>query len=469
MWPDALRVQAPHFSAAEPMAIWQRRLLAVLVTSILIGMVVSPDLSATLLMAVLTPIFLCVAFLRATALWVFTRMPPVAHAPAVPAAEPLPIYSILVPLYAEAHMAGSLVAALERIDWPPDRRDFIFITETGDDATRLALEAVIGDRVGMRIIVVPPGNPRTKPRALMYALPHAIGELVVVFDAEDEPEPGQLREAFRRFYFSGPELGCLQARLNIYNVRASLITRQFTLEYTALFDALLPAVEHLRLPLPLGGTSNHFRRHVLDECGGWDPYNVTEDADLGFRLARLGYCVAMLNSTTWEEAPPTIRGWTGQRSRWLKGWMQTTLVHLRDPARLRSELGTRGFLGFNILMGGVIFSALVHPLVYAYALWKLATGDLTLWPPDGWLAVFWWAGAANLMVAYVVGIALAMICGWRRHGPRLAFHALLLPIYWLMISFAAYRAVFDLARQPFHWRKTAHQGKAGAYRRNSSE
>jgi cellulose synthase/poly-beta-1,6-N-acetylglucosamine synthase-like glycosyltransferase len=290
----------------------------------------------------------------------------------------------------------------------------------------------------------------------MYALPLAAGEFVVVYDAEDEPEPAQLYEAYVRFTTAGPDLGCLQARLNIYNSNKSWTTRQFTLEYTALFDAILPAIQHHSLPVPLGGTSNHFRREVLEKAGGWDPYNVTEDADLGVRLARMGWRVEMLNSTTWEEAPPTIAIWRGQRTRWLKGWMQTLMVHLREPARLLSDLGARGFIGFNVLMGGVVLSALVHPLVYAYAFWKLGTGELSLWPPHGWQAVIWWFGVANLVFAYTVGVALAFLTGWRRHGWRLAVHAVLMPIYWMMISAAAYGAIVDLIRSPFHWRKTEH-------------
>jgi cellulose synthase/poly-beta-1,6-N-acetylglucosamine synthase-like glycosyltransferase len=198
---------------------------------------------------------------------------------------------------------------------------------------------------------------------------------------------------------------------------------------------------------------------VLESSGGWDPYNVTEDADLGIRLARLGWRVEMLDSVTWEEAPATLTTWLGQRTRWLKGWMQTSLVHLRYPRQLWRELGPRAFFGFNVLMGGVILSALVHPLVYAYALWNLSAGDLTLWPPNGWPAVVWWAGVANLAFAYVVGIVLTVIATVRRHNARLALNALYLPVYWMMISVAAYRAVIDLAIHPFHWRKTTHTAR----------
>lgn len=431
------------------------------------GLSIAPEVTVTVVMALLTPTFLCVALLRAAALgqvWTVTRAAPSP----LPVIADTPIYSILVPLHREAHMAKPLVAALNRLDWPIAHRDIIFITEADDLATRAALDNETSGHSGIRVVTVPRGSPRTKPRALMYALPLATGAFVVVYDAEDDPEPDQLHKAFRKFCEAGPDLGCVQARLNIYNARHSWLTRQFALEYTALFDAILPAVQHLGLPVPLGGTSNHFRREALEMSGGWDPYNVTEDADLGIRLARMGWRVDMLNSTTWEEAPPTAQIWRGQRARWLKGWMQTSLVHLRSPTRLWSELGARGFVGFNVLMSGVILSALMHPLVYLYAMWKLWSGDITFWPPEGWQAIAWWAGVANLIFAYAVGMVLAAVTAYKRHGLRLAAHAIFLPFYWLMISAAAYCAVLDLIRSPFHWRKTAHTGRLKKRKNESS-
>ncbi|MBY0224253.1 MAG: glycosyltransferase [Hyphomicrobium sp.] len=457
-------LQHPRLSAAAPMVLWQKAALFAVVIVVAAALWTDSEITAAVVMTLLTPAFLCVSVLRTFAVHEVLNAP-LRSSPAPPPAEPdvdWPVYSILLPLYREAHMAASIVAALERLKWPAEKRDIIFITEADDTATRFALQTEIHGRAGMRIVTVPPGSPRTKPRALMYALPLATGAFVVVYDAEDDPEPSQLQEAYVRFTESGPDLGCLQARLNIYNPDKSWTTRQFTLEYTALFDAILPAIERLSLPVPLGGTSNHFRREALENSGGWDPYNVTEDADLGIRLARMGWRVEMLNSTTWEEAPPTNAIWLGQRTRWLKGWMQTSLVHLREPARLLSDLGLGGFIGFNVLMGGVILSALVHPLVYVYAFWKLGTGDLSLWPPQGWQAIIWWSGVANLAFAYTVAIVLAFLAVWRRHGVRLAARAVLMPLYWMMISAAAYRAIVDLIRSPFHWRKTEHAARSSA-------
>ncbi len=315
----------------------------------------------------------------------------------------------------------------------------------------------------MRILVVPEGEPRTKPRALNYALELATGDYVTVYDAEDVPEPDQLLKALAVLR-SNERIGCVQSRLNIYNSADSWLTRQFTIEYTALFDCLLPALERLGLPVPLGGTSNHFPRAVLEAVGGWDPFNVTEDADLGMRLARAGLSVEVLASTTWEEAPRSYRVWRGQRTRWLKGWMQTYLVHMREPFRLARELGLRRFLGFQVLMGGLLLSALVHPWFYLLAALDAAQGHLTV-IPDAWPGrALWWLGLFNLVTGYATGVALGTVAVRARGQGALALHALLMPAYWLLISLAAYRALWQLAVAPYLWEKTEH-GAAGSRER----
>ena len=423
------------------------------------------DAAAALLvlLASLTPIFFCTVLLRAVALRRFFAVRDeggdVTATGFRSGEEDLPFYSILVPVFREWQVVGELVEALDRLDWPRDRLDILFVTEAPDEETRQALERSLRPQT-MRIIVVPPGEPQTKPRALMYALPEARGAYVVVFDAEDEPEPDQLRLAYARFRDGGQKVGCVQARLNIYNVHESWLARQFTLEYTALFDAILPALQALGLPVPLGGTSNHFRREVLENCGGWDPYNVTEDADLGIRLARLGWQVEVLPSTTWEEAPAQFGVWFRQRTRWLKGWMQTCLVHLRRPGALWRELGPRAFLGFVILLGGLILSALVHPLVYGVAAWSLWTGNWAwLLPGAEGAGVAWSLGVFNLAAAYVFGAGLAALAVRRRGFAGLARHAVLIPVYWLLISAAAYGALAGLIFRPYRWQKTDHSGR----------
>ena len=237
------------------------------------------------------------------------------------------------------------------------------------------------------------------------------------------------------------------------------LTRQFTIEYTALFDCLLPTLERFDLPVPLGGTSNHFPRAVLDAVGGWDPHNVTEDADLGIRLARAGWHVGMLSSTTWEEAPPTLRIWLGQRMRWLKGWMQTYLVHMRSPRRLWRELGPKRFLGLQVLMGGLILSSLVHPWFYALLALDLWEGRLIGVPHTLAGESLLWLGVFNLVAGYVSAIALGSVAAARRGRLGLAAHAALMPLYWLAISYAAYRALFQLVTAPYYWEKTEHTAR----------
>jgi cellulose synthase/poly-beta-1,6-N-acetylglucosamine synthase-like glycosyltransferase len=374
----------------------------------------------------------------------------------------LPFYTVLVPLVREANVLPELVRSLRALDYPAAKLEIFLVLEAADAETQAAVQALALPG-NFRALVVPDRAPHTKPKALNYALQFARGEFVVVYDAEDRPQPDQLRRAWEVFRHAPAELGCLQAQLNIYNPRQSWLTRQFTIEYSALFDAILPALERLRLPVPLGGTSNHFPRAVLVSVGAWDPYNVTEDADLGIRLARQGYRTGVLGSTTWEEAPPKFGIWIKQRTRWLKGWMQTYLVHTRDLGRLNRDLGRRAAAGFHVLMGGLIVSALVHPLFYLLVLGHWLEGGLLA--PAETLAglVMWTIVCVNLAVCYGVSILVGVLSVWRRGRPGLAMFALLMPLYWLLISLAAYRAVWQLARNPYLWEKTAHG--AGRIRR----
>ena len=374
--------------------------------------------------------------------------------------EPLPRYAVLVPLYRETCVIDQLIDALRALDYPPDRLQISFVVEQHDHPTREALaRRVLCPH--MRVVVVPPGNPRTKPRALNYALQDAVGDYVVVFDAEDMPEPDQLKRALSLFQSAGGKVGCVQARLGLYNPNASLLSRQFTIEYNALFGALLPVLAYLRLPVPLGGTSSHFPRRILQAAGGWDAYNVTEDADLGIRLARLGLEVQVLSSTTWEEAPVTFRVWLCQRTRWLKGWMQTYLVHMRKPGRLWRELGAWQFLGFQMLMCAMLFSALVHPVFYVLlGINLVSTGTLSGTSAGAATDILFSVGLANLAVGYLSAIALgAKAVGHSPHTRGLAWHALAMPVYWLLISLAGYRALWQLATDPFSWEKTPHHGR----------
>jgi cellulose synthase/poly-beta-1,6-N-acetylglucosamine synthase-like glycosyltransferase len=368
---------------------------------------------------------------------------------------PLPFYTILVPLFREAKVLPGLVQSLDALVYPKARLEILLVLEAVDAEMQAAVLAM---RLpgNFRTILVPSGAPQTKPKALNYALPFTRGEYVVVYDAEDRPEPDQLLRALTVFRHGPANLGCVQAQLNIYNPRASWLTRQFTIEYSALFDAVLPALARLGLPVPLGGTSNHFRRETLLACGGWDPFNVTEDADLGFRIARCGWRTAILASTTWEEAPAALGPWIRQRTRWLKGWMQTYLVHTREPGRLNAELGLRGALGLHVVMGALLLSALVHPLFYLLFAYHALAGDLLAPAETAAGTVLWGMACINLAAGYLSAILVGILSVWRRGRRDLARSALGMPVAWLLMSVAAYRALTQLIRDPYLWEKTEH-------------
>jgi cellulose synthase/poly-beta-1,6-N-acetylglucosamine synthase-like glycosyltransferase len=315
---------------------------------------------------------------------------------------------------------------------------------------RLALEDFF------EVIVVPAGLPQTKPRALNYALQFCRGELLTIYDAEDIPEPDQLEKAARRFAGAPRELACLQAQLTFYNPKENWLTCQFTAEYATLFGEVLRALANHNLPLPLGGTSNHFRVDVLRSVGAWDPYNVTEDADLGLRLARLGYDTGVLDSLTYEEANTQLGNWMRQRARWLKGFLMTWLVHMREPSLFMREVGPAGFWVAQVLTLGVFASVLLHPLCMTATVLLLVVYPAL---PQGSGLVFVMLSGVNLFVllaGYAISIMLTRRALLRRGF--LGWYGTLatMPFYWMLMSLAAWLALWQFLTRPFHWNKTEH-------------
>lgn len=377
---------------------------------------------------------------------------------ASPSEKALPRYTLIVPLFREAAVLNDLIEALAQLDYPPEKLEIFLVIEEVDTDTKRALEHFDLPNQ-FKTIIVPDCQPRTKPKAAIYALTFATGEFTVIYDAEDVPEPDQLKRVLQLFA-QDSDAGCIQARLAIHNAEESWFTRQFAIEYAALFNCILPALERLEIPIPLGGTSNHFRTSILRSAGAWDPFNVTEDADLGIRLARLDVKARTLSSTTWEEAPATYRAWLGQRERWLKGWMQTFAVHMHCPRKTLTDLGARRFIGLQVLMAGMLLSAFLHPWAYVLGAIHIVQAQSAFSEPSSpWVNVAFWIAWANLIMGYVVTIALGRIAIIDVYDKRLAWHLATMPLYWLLISWAAYRAIFQLATRPYHWHKTAHRGR----------
>jgi cellulose synthase/poly-beta-1,6-N-acetylglucosamine synthase-like glycosyltransferase len=306
----------------------------------------------------------------------------------------------------------------------------------------------------VEVVLVPPADPRTKPKALNYGLSLARGELVTIYDVEDHPDPLQLRRAAVALGRLGPEVACLQAKLSYRNVGQNLITRWFTLEYAMWFSLLLPGLVSLRAPVPLGGTSNHFRRGILEDIGAWDPHNVTEDADLGIRFAREGFTVRILESETFEEANSDFVNWIKQRSRWYKGYLQTWIIHMRRPAELYRELGPMGFTQFNLFMGATPCLAILNPVFWALTIvWFVGHPHIVkaVFPaPVFYVGLLCWA-LGNFLIAYMTVITCRLI-----KRVELVWVALLVPGYWVMMSIAAAKALIQLVLAPTFWEKTVH-------------
>jgi len=453
----ALPQRRPSESAVRVLSTFQKLVLLAVLAGVLAGLVRNrPGTLIALNGACLAFYLLLVAFKAYLIHLSITARREIRCSPAELAElreEDLPPYTVLVPLYKEAAVLPGLLAALQRLDYPKDRLEVLLLLEE-DDAETIAAVRAAELPPYIRMVIVPHCQPKTKPKACNLGLALASGEFLVIYDAEDRPEPDQLKKAVAAFRKAPPEVICLQAKLNFYNQRQNLLTRWFTTDYSVWFDLVLPGLDHLQAPIPLGGTSNHFRLEKLRELLGWDPYNVTEDCDLGVRLALNGYRTRIIDSTTWEEACSALRYWVRQRSRWTKGYIQTYLVHLRRPLGLLWRLGPARALAFHLMVGGTFLCLLVNPIYWAltclwFALRWQAFSELFPFPLVLWGLVCLFAG--NFLFVYST-----MLATYQRGYYDLVKYCLLVPVYWVLASIGAWKGFLQLITRPSYWEKTLH-------------
>ncbi len=456
-----LMSRSPEDSARWVLSLGQKVFFIGLILATIVGMVVSPIVTVTVYVTLSTLFY--VGFSAYKFYLAYLGMRTTLEIEVTPGdldlleERDLPVYTILVPVYREARVFPILAKAIARLDYPKPKLDVKILLEE-DDVETIDVARMSGLPAYVDLLIVPGGQPKGKPKACNYGLIHAKGEYVVIFDAEDIPEPDQLKKAIVAFHKGDPRLGCVQAKLNYFNRDQNLLTRWFTTEYSMWFDLFLPGLEASGAPIPLGGTSNHFKTARLRELGAWDPHNVTEDADLGMRLYKRGWTTAVIDSTTYEEANSELYNWIRQRSRWVKGYIQTYLVHMRRPLRLYRQVGLKAFISFQFVVGGTFFGYLVNPLYWLLT----ATWFLVQWGviKEIFPSPVFYLGSVGLYLGNFAFTYLNVAGCLRRQYYDMVKYALLSPIYWAFMSVAAWKGFLQLFYKPSYWEKTEH----GLYR-----
>lgn len=450
----------PHYlSAMVSLTFWQKTVIAGLIALLLFGIATSAFQTAIVFTTIISSIYFIDVFFNLFIIMKSLHQPPemtvgLDELHATPDTE-LPMYTILCPLYKEAAVLPQFVESMNAMDWPKEKLDILLLLEA-DDKESIEMAQRMNLPEQYRILIVPDSQPKTKPKACNFGLSYAQGEYIVVYDAEDKPDPYQLKKAYLAFRHAKANIVCMQAKLNYYNPHDNLLTRLFTAEYSLWFDVVLPGLQSIQTTIPLGGTSNHFRTKQLLELHGWDPFNVTEDADLGARLFTHGYKTAIIDSTTLEEANSSVKNWFRQRSRWIKGYIQTYFVHFRDPITFAKKYGKHALL-FQLIVGGKIAFMLINPLLWAitisyFALYEIVGPTIeSIYPaPVFYMAVISLVfGNFIYLYNYMIGVA-------KRGQWELIRYVFLIPAYWIMISVSAGIALVQFFVKPYYWEKTIH-------------
>lgn len=451
---------APHETAFFRVSPVQSLLFAALVFFLVIALMINWHTTAVILIAVLTVVYFSDLLFNLFLIYRSFSKPPELTIPQEMISKvsdrEWPSYTIFCPLYKEWDVLPQFVSAIGRIDYPKDKLQVLLLLEE-DDVQTIKHTSSYNLPSYFEIVIVPHGLPKTKPKALNYGLRRAKGEYTVIYDAEDIPDVKQLKKAVLAFKVATPNTICIQAKLNFYNPHQNILTRVFTAEYSLWFDLVLTGLQSIHAPIPLGGTSNHFRTVDLHNLKGWDAFNVTEDCDLGIRIVKRGYRTAIIDSVTLEEANSSMINWFGQRTRWIKGYIQTYLVHTRTIHHFFRNWKNFHFITFQLVVGGKIMSLFINPLMWvvtaSYFIFRSNIGTFieSFYPgPVLYMAFF------SLIFGNFLYLYYYMIGCYKRGHHDLVKYALLVPFYWLAMSLAAWGALYSLVRRPHHWVKTKH-------------
>lgn len=451
-----LLTRFPEDCANRVLSSGQKVFFIIFLIAVLVGFALAPLLTGQILVAMCVTIYLLVSLYKFKLFYdSFGRRQEFDFTPHEVAEiddREVPRYTILVPLFREAAVVPRLTENLTKLDYPAAKLEILLLCEEEDAPTIDAiLEADLPPY--FQLLAVPDSQPKTKPKACNYGIQQATGKFVGIFDAEDQPDPDQLKKVLLAWERSADNVVCVQCKLNYFNTEQNLLTRLFATEYALWFDLLLPGLDASGAPIPLGGTSNHFNREALVELGAWDPFNVTEDADLGLRLHKAGYKTVMLNSTTLEEANSQLQNWIRQRSRWVKGYFQTYLVHMRHPVRLMREIGFSAWWSFQFIVGGTIIYVL-NPIFWVLTtLWLFTQAGIIEQLFPGFV---YYAALLQLFVGNFVFAYLSVAGSMQRGLFHLVRYALFSPIYWGLMSIGAWVGFYQLFTKPFYWEKTEH-------------
>ncbi len=448
----------PHQSAVHRLSGMQMFVILALLTELVIFFIINWHAALVLLVAALTTLYFADLLFNLYLIYRSFSKPAevdISHSE-IETVKEWPRYTILCPLYKEWQVVPQFVTAMSKLDYPKDKLQVMLLLEEDDKETIKEVGNYDLPKY-FQTVIVPDSKPKTKPKASNYGLKHATGEYIVIYDAEDVPDPLQLKKAILAFEKAGPRIICIQAKLNFYNPHQNLLTRVFTAEYSLWFDLVLTGLQSIHAPIPLGGTSNHFKKVDLIKMKGWDSFNVTEDCDLGMRLVKAGYQTAVINSTTLEEANSNLKNWFAQRSRWIKGYIQTYLIHMRNPWEFAKTWREPHAVTFQLVVGGKVLSMFINPLMWVITImYFLFRANIGTFIESFFPAPVLYMGVISLLLGNFLYVYYYMI-GCAKHGHHeLVKYGVFIPLYWLAMSMAAWMAVYKLIVAPHHWSKTKH-------------